>query len=45
MNWFKLSGIALATMAPAQGGAAINTATGGNGGPGMAVFRFYSQKP
>ena len=28
-----------------QGGAAINGATGGNGGPGMAVFRFYSQKP
>jgi hypothetical protein len=28
-----------------QGGAATNTATGGNGGPGMAVFRFYSEKP
>lgn len=28
-----------------QGGAATNTAHGGNGGPGMAVFRFYSQKP
>jgi hypothetical protein len=31
--------------APGQGGAATNTAHGGNGGPGMAVFRFYSQKP
>jgi hypothetical protein len=31
--------------AAGQGGAAINTATGGNGGPGQAVFRFYSQKP
>ncbi len=28
-----------------QGGAATNTAKGGNGGPGQAVFRFYSQKP
>jgi hypothetical protein len=28
-----------------QGGAATNTAHGGNGGPGMAVFRFYSEKP
>jgi hypothetical protein len=28
-----------------QGGAATNTAKGGNGGSGMAVFRFYSQKP
>jgi len=28
-----------------QGGAATNTAHGGNGGPGMAVLRFYSQKP
>jgi hypothetical protein len=31
--------------APGQGGAATNTAHGGNGGPGMAVFRFFSQKP
>lgn len=31
--------------APGQGGAATNSAHGGNGGPGMAVLRFYSQKP
>lgn len=30
---------------PGQGGAAINSATGGEGGPGMAVFRFYSEQP